>query len=85
MTHNGLSPLFYRELVIGITVILGVKEWLVNVSLPYTLRFSFTGLTGWRFCFILFVLLFIWKKVNRKESPSELAINPTLCLINIKQ
>lgn len=84
-THNRLSPLFYREFVIGITVILRVKVWLVNVSLPYTFSFSFTGITGLRFCFILFVLLFIWKKVNRKEWPCELVTKPTLFLINIKQ
>ena len=75
MTHNRLSPLFYSEFVIRITVILWVKVWFVNVSLSYTFCFSFTGITGLSFCFILFVLLFIWKKVKRKEC--ELAMKST--------
>lgn len=75
MTHNRLPPLFYSKFVIRITVILGVQVGLVNISMPHTFCFSFTGISSLSFCFILLVLFFIWKKVNRKG----------IKLINIKQ
>lgn len=67
-TYNRLPPLFHRELVVGVTVILRVEVWFVNVGLPHTFSFSFTGVRGLSFCFVLCRLLFIWKKVNRERN-----------------